>query len=469
MTEIGAIVGIYGAIDQVAWTDENARAAVSVLLPLYRDPDLHWFDDFEAWLREKKAKAAGRLFPSLDDALRDLAELDPGRSELDPPPRVSPRRRLFAIAVAMQAFPDMRDPETERGGLAVGALRVITPAAEDEQAQALHGLVAEDASRLGAEAGPKDLSSWWSGLVTTADTHRLISSTTCMFPRPCSGQLVNVPGAGQAAALRTEFETGQIAFNQATRFIEPTNWETCMSWFWCEMTPLGAGLMPDVHRYREVVSSDCASKATAAFFAETELEFNFMWLPDATNPVVALTNYQLSSGRPHPGDLIVVDEGSLLVAKTGPGQTPLRITTTKRIMFSRQFTSKELAIIMCAFGYADAVADLLCCAASGSQPGTAFPGIAPASPQRTATPNHACAAIPRNVGAAVGDCIEECMVAAGDWSRRVAQGPYTAEEFAQDMASTWARALRKGATAINVGSTGSQTGTHTPTRERTEG
>ena len=45
-----------------------------------------------------------------------------------------------------------------------------------------------------------------------------------------------------------------------------------------------------------------------------------MWLPKVTNPEVALTNYQLSAGRPQPGDLIRVDEGSLVVAKIGPGR-----------------------------------------------------------------------------------------------------------------------------------------------------
>lgn len=462
MTEIGGIVGIYGAIDQVAQTDSETRVAVSQLLPLYRDPRLHWYDDFQAWLRGTKADAAGPLFPSVDDALRELAEIDPLR-------RMRPRR-LFAIAVAMRAFPEMRDPDSELGTLAVAALRVSTLAREGEQAQALHGLLAEKASLPDLEASSEELSTWWADLITTADTRGLISSVTGMLPRPCSGQLVNVPGvAGVVAALKTEFETGEIDFDQATRFIEPVNWKTCMPWFWCDMTPLGAGLLPGVQLYREVVSSDCDDKAKAAFWAETELEFNFMWLPNVANPDVALTNYQLSSGRPHPGDLIRVDEGSLLVAKTGPGPTPLRITTTKRIQFSYPFSSQALAMIMCALGYVDVVGDLLCCAASGYQAGTAFPGQAPASPQQVATPEHACAAISGNAGAAVGDCIEECVAAAGDWSRRVAEGPYTTDEFAQDMASTWARVLRKGAAAVNLGATGSQTGTRTPTHDRTEG
>jgi hypothetical protein len=462
MTEIGGIVGIYGAIDQVVQTDSESRAAVSQLLPLYRDPHLHWFDKFEAWLRGTKAHAAAALFPSLPDALHELAGIDPLR-------RMRPRR-LFAIAVAMQAFPEMRDPHNELGTLAVAALRPRALAGEEERALALHGLLAEEASLPGLEGSPPGLGTWWEHLITAADAQGLISSTTGMFPRPCSGRLVTVPGlTGPVAALETEFETDEIEFDQATRFIEPVNWKTCMPWFWCDMTRLGAGLLPGTYLYREVVSTDCADRAAAAFWAETELEFNFMWLPGVANPAVALTNYQLSKTRPLPGDLIRVDEGSLLVAKTGPGPTPLRITTTKRIQFSYPFSSQALAMIMCALGYADVVGDLLCCAASGSQQaGVPFPGVAPASPQQAATPKHACGAIPGNVAAALGECVEECAAAAGDWSRRVSEGPYTADEFAQDMASTWARVLRKGATAVNLGAPGIQTGTRTRTSDRTE-
>ena len=59
MTETGALVGIYGAVDQVAQSDPELRAAISQLLPLYRDPDLHWYEDFQTWLKGTRAELGG--------------------------------------------------------------------------------------------------------------------------------------------------------------------------------------------------------------------------------------------------------------------------------------------------------------------------------------------------------------------------------------------------------------------------
>ncbi len=476
MTETGALVRIYGAVDQVAQSDPELRAAISQLLPLYRDPDLHWYEDFQTWLKGTRAELGGSEAelggseaedlegpsPSLAGALQELAGIKP-RCRMRP-------RRLFAIAVAMRAFPEMRKPHTELGGLAVAALHVSTLAGEEEHALSLQGLLAEEEALPGLEAGSQELNTWWNNLVATAASDGLISSVAGMRPRPCSGRLVTVPGVqGQVAALETEFETDEIDFEQATKFIEPVNWKKCMPDFWCVMKQLGAGVAPGSYLYHEVVSTDCANKATAAFTAEAELEFNFMWLPSVASPQVALTNYQLAPGRPKPGDLIRVDEGSLVVAKTGPGPTPLRITTTKRIRFSYPFSSEALATIMCALGYADVVGNLLCCAASSSKKaGTPFPGEAPGSVEQASRPKAARTAIPGNAAVAVGECIEECAAAAGDWSQRIAEGPYTGDELAQDIANTWARVMRKSTAAMQLGAKRTRTATRPPTRDRSE-
>jgi hypothetical protein len=273
-----------------------------------------------------------------------------------------------------------------------------------------------------------------------------------MRPRPCSGQLLEVPGVeGPVAALKTEFETDEIAFDAATRFIEPVNWKKCMPYFWCDMREMGKGMLPGMYLYHEVVSTDCAHKARAAFWAETELLFNFMWLPDHEHAAVALTNYQLSNGRPLPDDPIRVDEGTLVVAKIGPGQTPLRITTTKRIQFSYPFSSEALALIMCALGYADVVGDLLCCAASSpkrGKAGTKFPGESPPvvahGPRPQAAPRrHPCSPI----------CVGESSVG----------------QLVQETANIWARVLREGATAVERGAGGGQPEARTRTRDRSEG
>jgi hypothetical protein len=389
MTELDGLVGIYGAIDRVAQTDPELRAEISRLLPLYRDPDLRWFDEFEMWLNGLPAEVRREPFPPIEAALIELAEVAP-RCRMRP-------RRLFAIAAAARAFPEMRDLASELGSLAVSALRVTSLAESEEQARQLQEILAsEDFMPKADGTGPQDLGVWWDQLVRTAHAAGVIPDMKFMRPRPCAGRLVKVPGVkGPVAALKTDFITHEIDFDRATKFIEPVNWKKCMPWFWCDMKDVGRGLLPGMERYHEVVSTNCALPGTT-FRADTDLLFNFMWIPDREHAEVALTNYELGAGRPQAGDVIRLDEGSLVVAKVGPGQRPLRITTTKRIQFSYPFSSRALAMIMCALGYADVAGDLLCCAASiseqpGRNGGTDFPGEPPPTPERGARRDHATA------------------------------------------------------------------------------
>ncbi|MGO9488505.1 MAG: hypothetical protein ACLQBB_05700 [Solirubrobacteraceae bacterium] len=451
MTEIDGLVGIYGAVDRVVQTEPEARAQVARLLPLYRDPELQWYDEFEGWLKRERPEAAEHretMFPPLQEALGDLAELPPNG-------RMRPRR-MFAIALAARAFPEMRDPSSELGSQAVAALRAGSLVASERDARSLlELLVGEESLPSLVGTGSQELSAWWNYVIATAASQGLISDTTGMRPRPCSGRLVSVPGvAGPVAALKTEFVTEEIEFEAATRFIEPVNWRTCMPYFWCAMTQLGPARLPGVERYREVVSSDCPDKARAAFWAETELDFNFVWLPQGANQAsaeAAITNYQLAEDRPLPGDLIRVDEGTLVVSRLGPGPKRLLITTTKRIQFSHLFSSQALAIIMCALGYADVVGDLLYCTASHAtdpNAGTTFPGDQPTAPAPGTVPRSDRRPRTGSPSGESHDCIE----------------------LMQDMAGMWTGLLNETATAVQrvaQGASGQSVGRRT--RKRSEG
>lgn len=444
MSEIDGLVGIYGAVDNAVQGDEAARAAVARLLPLYQDPSLSWYQEFEEWLSLERGDSIDgpeTVFPLLEASLDALGDISP-RCRMRP-------RRLFAIAVGMRAFRDMADPGTEIGGLTVGALSVESLAGDESSARALQERLANDLFLPGAgPEGAANLAAWWSGLINGAAKDGLIPSQTGMFPRPCTGRLVKVASAtGPVAALETDFETEEVTFEEAIKLIEPTNWKRCMPHFWCTMKEIGAGAVAGTHRYREVVSSDCTSGKAAAFTAETELDFDFISVPTPANPEVAITNYQLSSGRPLTGDLIRVDEGSLVVAKTITDPGPLRITTTKRIQFSYPFSSEALAMIMCALGYTDVVADLLCCAASigkdaaaGGDLGSEFPGSAP---RRVRT-------LRRPAGA--GGRFECSHIPA-----------------VQEMAGLWAGLLRDGAAAVELGAKGTRTMRRPPSDNRGEG
>jgi hypothetical protein len=118
-----------------------------------------------------------------------------------------------------------------------------------------------------------------------------------------------------------------------------------------------------VHRYHEVVSTNCAQRESA-WTVEAELDFTFR----AVRGVVAIAEYQLADGHPAEGDDVLVDEGSLVVRRVDAGAPTLNITTTKRIKFNRAFGGEALAMIMCQMGYADFVRELFfrCAACEGA-------------------------------------------------------------------------------------------------------
>jgi hypothetical protein len=306
---------------------------------------------------------------------------------------------------------------------------------------------------------PPDLARWWDTFLETALKRQLLKDLAGMRPRPCSGRLVNVHGAkGPVAAFVTEFLTSEVDFDHAVRFLNPVVWEQCMPDFWCEMKKLKSSGKGGATRFHEVVSSDCDDRPGASFNAETELDFAFWTLPEQAAPEVAIANYQMSEGRPHERDLILLDEGSLVVAKTGGGQRPLLIITTKRVEFDYAFSSEMLAVIMCAFGYADVSADLLCCAASnadaaagGRKVGAKFPGISPAAPTRSAPGAGAQRARPSRESA-----------------KPDAVSSNVADLF-ENSADMWIRMLRSGARAIERGAEDVRPASSARPRRRSEG
>jgi len=430
MGEIRDLIGIYGAIDRATMEESERRARVSQLLPVYQHPDVHWFDDFEEWTNAKREDTEEPPFPSFEDALRGLAGVEPrGRMRA---------RRLFAIATAAHAFPELLESHGESTALAA-ALRVGSLAEDDERAQNLLELLGDEQLLLESD----DLDAWWQSVLAVASYNGLIADTAGMGPRPCSGRLVMVDlpgGKGPVATLRTEFETSEIDFDHAGRFLEPVNWPDCSD-FWCEMTKLGEQ-PPGVHQYHEVVSTDCPSKESA-WTIEAELDFSFTRFTDT-----AITEYRLRDGHPLPNDDVLVDEGSLVVRQIGSVAKPrLRVTTTKRIMFNHPFSGEALAMIMCALGYASVVEDLVfSCATSGAAgAGTSFPGESPAAgPTKGGPPDLG------PVIEAVKECIDDWADAAEASSKKMAEGRYTADALVQDMARAWVRIVRDGATALDV-------------------
>jgi hypothetical protein len=440
MNETAAIVGIYGAVDE-AVKGGRQREAVARLLPQYGDRGFSWYDEFKRWIASKHEVAGPReAFPELEPALKILGEQTPVCRMR--------ARRLFAIAVAARAFPEMMDAETDLGKLAVAALESEGIASRPDKGRELLDLLGEETMLSGSPGGVRpDLAQWWDRIIETASTHSLIADETGLRPRPCSGKLVPVPGHGTAVAFVTETLTSEVDFDDAVRFLSPAVWKKCMPDFWCVMKELGN---PPRHKdallYHEVVSSNCQDRATAAFNAEAELEFTFWTLPETSSPEVAVTNYQLAEGRPRAGDAILVDEGSLVVAKTGGGQRPLLITTTKRIEWDWPFSSQVLEMIMCALGYADVTGNLLCCAATtaatakkGKMIGADFPGVSPQPP----SPGAGTGARARTAAAGQRHATRA--------SGATGEAPGAVADLAEATAKVWAQMLTQSARAIERG------------------
>jgi hypothetical protein len=450
MGEISDLIGIYGGIDRAVAANAESRAEVARILPIYDDRDddrdderqVSWFDDFEAWTKERRApEAEGDPFPSPGAALRDLAEI-PARGRMV-------ARRLFAIALTARAFPELLADDDERAALASALISVNGIENEDRAGRLLELLVDERLLRDDDET-PRTADAWWESLLEVASAEGLLAHPGLIGPRPCTPRLVMVDmpdGTGPVATLETEFETDQIPFEKAIRFLDPVNWPQCND-FWCEMTKIG-GQAPGPYHYHEVVSTDCPDKP-AAWTIEAYLDFGFFNIPCQ----LAVAEYDLTKPHPLPTDDVVVDGGSLAVREIGsPAAPAINVKTTKRIKFNRPFDGPALALMMCALGYASVAEDLVftCAALGDDQAGTAFPGAAAPA-----------AAGPGPIGV-VGEweklmktCLDECVDAAQASSKKMAQGEYTADDLVKDAAAMWARAIREGAKGVDLAARGAQ-------------
>jgi hypothetical protein len=474
MGETRDLIGIYGAVDREAARDPEARKAVAQLLPVYEGDDeelgkVHWFDDFVAWTNERRQDGSRDAFPELKEALEGLAGEEPEskpeakgrkpqakrrqRQVKKPRPRMR-ARRLFAIALAARAFPEMRNPDSELGGLAVKALQVGGIATNDENAQRLLDVLG-DPERVprGLETSHA-LKQWWDELLETAENEGLIDDPKSMGPRPCTGRLVTVDlpgGARQVATLKTSFETNRLKFADAIKFLEPSTWPKCSD-FWCRMDKV-AELPAGEHRYNEVVSVDCGDQDTT-WTLQAVLDFRY-WGHDG---LVAVAEYQLPGGQAQPGN-VLVDEGSLVVRKLGAGAAEkLAVTTTKRVLFDRIFDGRAIALVMCALGYAEVAHDFVFHAAALTpaqrrSQGKPFPGKEPRAPAKLPVFDFATMikALSDETAASVKACIDDYADAVQETTEKIEQGKYTPDDAVGDMAKMSTRIAREGAAAVDAG------------------
>ena len=452
MTEIEDVMGVWGAIDRTVVDNPGAtidgeplEELVGRYLGPYRDGAAGWFDEFTAWTEALTGVPPEDQYPPLDVALSNLAGREPiGRRQA---------RRLHVLAVAGRIFPELRDEGNTMNADVLGALNKPGLAANTTDAEALLDLLCDD------EVFP-DLGAW-TVMVETANHNGLVGESLAIQATtpPCTGDLVIVTLPGDTrpvATLRTHFCTDQLTLEQAKRFLEPSRWPSCND-LWCTMTLTGSSAQGNP-TYREVVSVDCDNPN--AWRAETCLEFVMVNLPDGG----ALVSYDLCQGRPHPGDLILVDSGSLSVVQQG---SLVCVTTTKRILFDHPFSGASLGALSCTLGYGAVAEDLVfTCAVApeNADPGagTEFPGVDPPIPEDGEVMMDKRGPLFGDDGSFLDDvvddaveaaksCIDDCVESYKKSYGKVKAGDYTADDVVQDMAAMWMRLVRDGATAFDVG------------------
>jgi hypothetical protein len=397
MSEIEALLELYGALDRAVEADQVDSATLAPLLSAYQDgAATGWYENqYRPWLAGAKERAVlreraerGAEITAKPAEERPEPEADVAAELRDVPPRpadtevaLSPEagdilvalsafdrlptegrgaaRRLLAVTAVARALPQHFGPNGSHAGAARRALAFDdTGNAADAdlvegRAGQLHGRLAEQFNTM------QD----WSQTVRSAVDDGLLpeSFRSQQAAPPCAGRLIMRPDPitgdlDPCTVLEAEFTTDAATFADVKRYLEPANWQFPGS-LWCRMErdPDNSLLGPDgvtTWVYHETVSTSCGSPS-AAWTVSTDLQFWFSH-PTATE---ARVEYDLAPGLPTPYSDIEIDEGSLRVIELPNGH--VRVVTTKRVRFAGAFDGAGLAMFMCAIGYSTILQDMV--------------------------------------------------------------------------------------------------------------
>lgn len=401
MGEIADLIAILAAIDDAASGDDERRRDVADLVPAYRVGDRF------GWAGRFVQRPDLHDLPSFEQAMTNMAEPTRFASMLP--------RRLLAIALLARVFPERFGPRGDDSdvilralitpGIVAGLDDVPTPPAEQPLETPERGdpVIEERASDLlRALADPQQLrriEDWHEFLTTHA---ALVSTQLTRLPAPCTTRVIERPGTdggGPIALLYTTLCVDGVDLRTlASRFLDPARWPGCSPW-WCGMSHV-PGVMPaGLERYLEVVAADCPTH-----LFEVAVFLDFARVIDQTTRTVV--TYNMTPGQPPVAGLqannaVDVDRGVIEARQEGDH---VRVTTTKRVRFTRAVDGAALAAIACWVGYGDVATDVIC-NCSGGTPLAVDCGVA--SPF--------AAALDRLLGLA-----HACVTEAGEQARRVA-------------------------------------------------
>jgi hypothetical protein len=363
MSEIDALLRLYGALDRAVATGEVHSSDLAPLLNAYRDGKATgWYEKKHLpWVEEVKERAHSHVERPTQPIRRLRAEVtrDDHADEISaalssfPDEHLKSRaaaRRLLAVTMAARSMPEVFGPGGARAEHVSQALVFRRPGEEDglavQRAARLHEMFAAEFTSMSA----------WQGVVEQAVVDGLLpeSFRGQSSAPPCTGRLIMRSDAtgedsDPCTVMEAEFTTSDVSFEELKCYLEPQNWQFPGS-FWCRMER-AESLGPNSWRYHETVSTDCGSPG--AWSVSTDLQFWFSH-PTATE---ARVEYDFPPGLPTPSSDITVDEGSLRVIQLPDGS--VNVKTTKRVRFAGSFDGAGLAMFMCATGYSTILEDLV--------------------------------------------------------------------------------------------------------------
>ena len=179
--------------------------------------------------------------------------------------------------------------------------------------------------------------------------------------------------------------------------------------------------------------------------------------PDVRQP--AGRGDRVPPGRADPlaDDDVLVDAGVLTVEELSPPPAArLRVTTTKRVYFRRNFPGPGMSIFMCVAGYAAVAEDfVLTCAIDPTNQGSEFnprpkkgtaPGTGPRPPLAPVIKEFA-----DEVAATTKVCPDDLATMAQETADKIDKKLYGVDDLVQDAASIWVKTLRESAAAVELG------------------
>jgi hypothetical protein len=432
VAEITDLVAVLAAVDREVSADERdeRRELVTRQVPGFEDGTrFGWSESIRA-----SAQSQDLELPTIEEAMDSLAA-EPTRFAS------MASRRMLAVALAAQMFPEQFAPGGERADVALAILAApgiladlpdltTPPPDEPPEAPGLHDEAVAERARALLEVladptrAPR-LDAWGEFMTLNAG----LVNTRMAALRECSAGVIELPeGAGRTTVLETRHCVTGVEFDAvAGKLLNQEAWQGCSPW-WCAVKPAGDG------RFLEVVSAGCPivpNRPNPVLEVAVFLDFATPvdWPGDARVLAYRMSESQAGQvdgqGANH---AVEIDEGSIEVRKASDPDH-VHVYTTKRVRFLLTLDPDAVAVLACWVGYGDVAADLIVNCVSG-QP---VEIDCPAAQQATAAAEGQLTRAVDHVAGFTHECVTVAVGEARRVAERLDRGTYTPDTAVADL------------------------------------